>query len=347
MNQTQRSTSNAVAVDRRPAPDGTDAATLETVRMMCEYIDQGIADPQVQACADYAFRRFGAGVDTPAAKCWAVFWWVKHCITFRNDEATMFRVGDRNQQDLLIAPPVLTRMKDPAEDCDGFTMLACSMLRILGVEVVIATVAASPDDPTRWSHVFPCAILPGDQVLPLDCSHGPAPGWMVPPEHTFRFQAYTLDAKPADVAPMKFRGLHNYSPAGWGSPRSRRRGMGDYSCPDGMYLSANAGTCIPDGTIANTGGAAPAAAGGGSDWAAFFQGLAKQGVNLASNILTPPAYQQTTRDAAGNLTSTTVRNTSTPTTSLSSFAGMNTTPFIWAGVGLVAVLAVVSMKRNN
>lgn len=175
---------------------------------MADFINKSVADPQVQAAADYAWRHFGMGRPEPAMKCWGVFWWVKHCITFRLDEATMFRIGQRGQQDLLVAPDVLVRMDKPSEDCDGFTMLAAAMLKVLGVPVVIATVAADSAEPWRWSHVFLCALLPNDEVLPLDTSHGPGPGWMVPQERIFRWQAWDLAGDPVEVAPMKHRGLH-------------------------------------------------------------------------------------------------------------------------------------------
>jgi hypothetical protein len=135
-----------VRVERTAAAADTDAATRQTVEKMCEYIRAGVADPMVQRCAAYAWRRFGMALPSLDMKAWAVFWWVKHCIRFRQDEATMFRVGLQDEQDLLIEPALLVRMKDPAEDCDGFTMLGSAMLSILGVPVCIATVAVSPDD---------------------------------------------------------------------------------------------------------------------------------------------------------------------------------------------------------
>lgn len=173
---------------------------------MADFIRKCVDDPQVRAAARYAWERFGLGSSDPAMKCWGVFWWVKHCVRFRLDEATMFQMGERNQQDLLIAPDVLLRFKNPSEDCDGFTMLEASMLRVLGVPVVIATVAANPDEPARWSHVFPCALLAGGNVLPLDASHGVGPGWMVPPERIYRWQSWDLNGNPVKVEPLKRRG---------------------------------------------------------------------------------------------------------------------------------------------
>ena len=205
---------------RIPTSGDTDAATIETARVMGSMIEHSSKDPLVARCLDYARRYFGAGVPDPAAVTWGIFWWVKHCVKFRTDEATMFRVGERDEQDLLISPDVLVRMKDPSEDCDGFTMLTAAMLRAARLPVFLATVAIDGD---RWSHVFALTIVNG-KVKPLDTSHGPAPGWMVPRSRIHRFQAWTLDGRPADGPSRAFQGLHGYV-------RTAPRGMGAAPAP--------------------------------------------------------------------------------------------------------------------
>lgn len=185
---------------------------------MAELIRKSCADELVQNCARSAKIRFGMNSNDPAALAWGVFWWMKHCVKFRLDEGTMLQIGERNEQDLLIAPEVLVRMRNPSEDCDGFTMLSAALLTCLGVPVLIATVATEPDDPSRWSHVFLVAIVNG-RVIPLDTSHGPAPGWMVPKSRINRWQTWTLDGTPADVPIPTNHGLHGYS-------ATPRRGMG-------------------------------------------------------------------------------------------------------------------------
>lgn len=218
----QNARSAPVVVDRVKAAGDTDGATEQTVQKMCEYIRWGAADPRVQAAAAYARKYFAMGRSDQAMLAWAVFWYVKHCVKFRNDEATLFRLGEKDQQDLLIAPAVLVRMAKPSEDCDGFTMLSCAMLCYLGVPVLIVTVAVDPSDPERWSHVFPIAV-PDRRIMPVDASNGVGPGWMVPREHISRFQAWNLDGTKSDLSLSRFRGLHGYVQV---APRYRRRGMG-------------------------------------------------------------------------------------------------------------------------
>jgi hypothetical protein len=220
----------AISLDRTRAADDTDGATRQTVQKMCELIRDSANDPRVQQCAAYAKKHFSCGSNDPGALAWGVFWYVKHCVKFRSDEGTMLQIGERNQQDLLIAPAVLVRMDKPSEDCDGFTMLTAAMLTILGVPVLPTTVATDLDDKQRWSHIFVCAIING-RVMPLDTSHGKAPGWMVPRDRINRFQTWTLDGKPADVKIPNFQGLHGYVGRGLGA-RGRlptviqRRGRG-------------------------------------------------------------------------------------------------------------------------
>jgi hypothetical protein len=327
-----------VQVERTAAAADIDGATRQTVEKMCEYIKAGVADPMVQRCADYAWKRFGMGLPSLDMKAWAVFWWVKHCIKFRQDEATMFRVGLQDEQDLLIEPALLVRMKDPAEDCDGFTMLGAAMLAILGVPVYIATVAVSPDDPRRWSHVFPVAVV-SSGVLPLDMSHGPGPGWMIPRNQIYRWQAWGLDGKPADLAPRAFQGLHGYV-------RSNR-GMG--TCDPSIGLDDFTGQpCGQNPTespypviMSPTPGQVNVAVPSGMDWSTFAQSLATNASKVIGSILTPPAYQQVVRDAAGNIVSTTVRNQATGATALTAGAGALGSPVIWmaAGLALFAILA--------
>jgi hypothetical protein len=210
-----------IALERIATDDNTDTLTQATVQKMCALIRDSATDPLVQQCAAYAKKHFACGSIDPAALAWGVFWYVKHCVKFRSDEGTMMQVGER-ALDLLTAPAVLVRMKDPSEDCDGFTMLSAAMLTILGVPVLVTTVAVDLDDPRRWSHVFLCVVING-RVMPLDTSHGKAPGWMVPRSRVNRWQAWNLDGSPSSVQMPTNHGLHGYVATGVGQMRGRRR----------------------------------------------------------------------------------------------------------------------------
>jgi hypothetical protein len=241
----------AIAVERIRTDDNTDTLTQATVQKMCALIRDSATDPLVQQCAAYAKKRFASGSADPAALAWGVFWYVKHCVKFRSDEGTMMQIGER-ALDLLTAPAVLVRMQNPSEDCDGFTMLSAAMLKILGVPVYVTTVATDVDDPRRWSHVFLCANVNG-RIIPLDTSHGKAPGWMVPRDRINRFQTWTLDGRPADVKIPSYQGLHGYTRAGLGArgaiqmPRvlfPRGRGFGCLvNDPEAGWVDDGTGPC--------------------------------------------------------------------------------------------------------
>jgi hypothetical protein len=111
------------------------------------------------------------------------------------------------------------------------------------------TVAADPENPERWSHVFPMAQL-GNVNMPMDASHGKFPGWMVPREHIFRWQAWDLNGNPVEAFPTQMKNtLHGYVPQGMRMRRGvRRRGMrglgqdpGDSSGDPGMDLGQGEG----------------------------------------------------------------------------------------------------------
>lgn len=242
-----------IVAKQLPASTDVDRATVQTVEQMGEYVRQSLQDPLIQRVADYAWRKFGLCRLDARSKVWAVFWWVKHCVRFETDENTLMFMGRVGEQDLLIAPSVLLRMKRPAEDCDGFSMLVAAMLQSLGVPVGFAAVAVDPDERGRWSHVFVLAELEDDEVQAIDASHGAWPGWMVPLNHIFRWQAFDLFGKPLKVQPRglrpgepaiaasKFRGFHGYMRTGLGSI-----GLGD----DDETFNIMSGDPLPSGGAA-------------------------------------------------------------------------------------------------
>lgn len=206
-------------LERFPAAQDTDSVTSQTIRLMCRYIRESADDPVIQAAAAHAVRYFAGGSDDPTIRAWAVYWFVKHNVKFVVDEAPMFRLGEQNQQDLLISPSVLIRMQKPEEDCDGFTMLGAALLKALDIPFVIVTIAADPNDPARWSHVFLMAMLSGGP-LNMDISHGSGPGWIVPKAHTFRWQAWDCDGNAVSIPRPRRHSLNGWVPSGLGQDLS-------------------------------------------------------------------------------------------------------------------------------
>ena len=207
-----------VVADRTPVPDDSDGLTKATVEKMGEYIRTSAADPLIQNCARYAGGPMARIFPHPA---FGVFFFLKHRVRRVLDEGNMFRVGEPGAYDMLISPAVLLRMQNPSEDCDGFTMSAAAMLEALGIPNCIVTVACDPREPQRWSHVFGMVQLPNGEWMPLDCSHGQYPGWMVPASRISRWQAWDLNGNPIDVKQPVRSFLKGYVPR-----LRRRRGVG-------------------------------------------------------------------------------------------------------------------------
>jgi len=169
-----------LVVERTPAEAGNDEVTAQTIQEMCRYIRQSLSDPLVQQAAKDARERFGNCdfASSQLSDVWGVFWLIKHRVKFRLDDGALMEFhGERDQQDFLVAPHVLLRMREPKEDCDGFSMLTCALLTCLGVPAYLVTVAVDPREPERWSHVFAAAMIDGKPVA-LDTSHGTQPGEM-------------------------------------------------------------------------------------------------------------------------------------------------------------------------
>lgn len=220
----------AVIAERIPVSDDTDELTKTTIAKMCEYIAKGMIAPNVVAAARYAAHAFAGGRRDPQALAWGVFWFLKHRVRRVLDEGNMFRIGEPGASDLLIAPDALLAMPNPSEDCDGFTMAAAAMLGALGVQSCIVTVACDPREPRRWSHVFGMVEGPNGW-FPLDCSHGTAPGWMVPRSRISRWQAWDLSGNPINIDAPAVSPLRGYV---------SRRGMGqDCSDPTAEDYDAN------------------------------------------------------------------------------------------------------------
>lgn len=284
-----------IVMERIPASDDTDTLTKQTIGKMCEYIGAGARDENIRLATAGAIAKLGLGRTDPFSIAWSVFWFCKHRVKRVLDEAAMFRLGEPDQVDMLIAPAVLVQMRDAAEDCDGFTMLAAAMLAAAGVEQCIVTIACDPRDRSRWSHVFGMVNIGGggdraDEWLPLDCSHGKGPGWMVPRRQIFRWQAWSLSGEPIDVAPPVRSSLRGYvfGPRGMGDTCTDPATGETYDC--GQVFTPPADTTPPDFSTPTFGPfpQAPAPSGPGFNWNQFVAGLIGTAGRVAT-VATAPA----------------------------------------------------------
>ena len=290
-----------IVKEKTPAAPDTDTSTKQTIQKMCEYRRAAANDPIVKAWAEHAHRVYGLNSPDPRAKVWGAYWQVKHGVKFASDEPRLFAVGEPHALDLLIAPTVLVRDKEPKGDCDDFTMLIQALLDQLGIESYTVTVAADPQNPDRWSHVFCVAKLPNGDLCPLDASHGQYPGWMVPREHIFRWQGWDSSGEQANLAIPGFRttllhdlrgfvageknaGLHGYVPNRGKvltMPRRGMRGLGQ--CLD---LLGNDVPCTGDTSLTPLPSSSPSS-GLPIDWGSIINNIITSGAKVAQTAELP------------------------------------------------------------
>jgi transglutaminase-like putative cysteine protease len=108
----------------------------------------------------------------------AIFWYVKRKIRFRLDEDIVYNeLGEQDwNQELLIDPGLMLSMPNPEGDCDDFSLLCASMLCAAHIKCTYVTIAADPEMPQRFSHIYVAAYVKSCRV-PMDCSHGNLLGW--------------------------------------------------------------------------------------------------------------------------------------------------------------------------
>ena len=172
-----------IAVQRaRTNPFNNDVSTTATIRAMGRVARQCANDPLVVAATADALS---AGAYSQRMAASAIFHWVRSNIRFVEDEELMYQefgiAPAELDKELLIIPPVLLAMPEPMGDCDCFSMLLASMLLCAGITPYFVTVAADPEDPRKFSHVYVCACLKDEGThMCLDAGNRLSmvpPGW--------------------------------------------------------------------------------------------------------------------------------------------------------------------------
>jgi len=250
-----------------------DVATAQTIDFMCNGkvtegpwhylgINHCAGEPIVQAAARDAVARFsGVNLDmspwipiadsgesrrrSSANLARAVFWWVKYAVEpMRHSEFKALIAAFPEKKQLIVDPIALLGMPHPAGDCSAFTMLVCALLRCLGVRYELVTVAADPEEPALFTHVYPQALIetagPDARVrLALDVHAGKSPGWEVPAQDVFRRQVWSADGQPIPDQASRFTGLHEYVSRGFGDDAS------DVTVTSDMLYQAQYGDTAP------------------------------------------------------------------------------------------------------
>lgn len=164
----------------RTDPADADRQTRDTIAQMATIVPRAVNSPIIRSATSIALLD-AKGAD-PLSRAEAIYNWIKRRITFKSDEETceeILKNENRNPtgEELLIEPDLLLTMRTPAGDCDDFSMLALAMLKIAGVKCRLVTIAADPDSPGVFTHVYVEVYGGNGSWLGFDASHGKVFGW--------------------------------------------------------------------------------------------------------------------------------------------------------------------------
>lgn len=192
----------------------SDVSTAQTVALMADAVRRCQDSPVLHSALRSIADELGAR-PTPRDIAAAVFAYVKRRVRFVEDADLVAACwpGQPRSSEVLIEPDALLSMAQPAGDCDDFSMLVCALLRGLGVDCELVTVAADAEQPERWSHVYAYALLP-DGRLSMDASHGDRPGWEAP-------RVYRRAVWPLTPPLNTLHGLDGVGAVGWGGILNR------------------------------------------------------------------------------------------------------------------------------
>lgn len=169
-------------ISRPGAVPDTDALTSNTAGKMAGIISRASAHPVVVRATRLAMLEGGVKDWTDHAAVRLAVWdWVRRNVRFvEDDDVLRAQLNLPDELELLIEPPLLLSMGQPAGDCDDFTDLTGAMLLSAGIpSVEVVTIKADWGEPARWSHVYLGAQC-ADGYCVLDCSHGEWLGWEAP-----------------------------------------------------------------------------------------------------------------------------------------------------------------------
>lgn len=156
-----------------------DTQVIQTVSVMRQFV---CIDSETQEVKEDALEALRLGGGDPLL---GVFHYTKQSITFVQDVDALKPIRPNKADDIeaLIRPVDISLMKrrgiKPIGDCDDFSMYCSCLLRVLGIDSSFRVVAADPEVPNQYSHIYVVAHCNGQDV-PMDCSHGESLGWEAP-----------------------------------------------------------------------------------------------------------------------------------------------------------------------
>lgn len=173
---------------RAPLLQG-EPGTKQTIQLMRKLVDSAVSDQRFVRFAKEIVRGVLPYNDIGEAS--AVYEWVKRSIRYTKDPVT---------KETLYPPLELLKLR--AGDCDDIAMLMGAIMIALGYPARLVTIAASPENPEEFSHVYLEAEVPpgSGQWVAMDAARPGAQFGLEPPVY-FRKRAWSLtDDSYADLS---------------------------------------------------------------------------------------------------------------------------------------------------
>jgi hypothetical protein len=186
-----------------------DAGVEQTINEMRTLVDEALRDPSIIRLATDIVRSVPAFDDYAEGE--ALYNWVRSNIRFTKDPVN---------KEKLYPPAELLKIR--AGDCDDISMLLASLLMAVGYPARLMTVAATPDSPEQFSHVYVEGEVPAGsgQWVPMDPARYDSQFGVAPPVVT-RARWWSLtDQSYGDLSGTK---IHAHS-----GSSVHVHGLGDY-----------------------------------------------------------------------------------------------------------------------
>lgn len=171
------------------------AGVEQTIDLMRRLVDDGVKDPFVNRTAINVLQQAGTSTYDPEGAAQALWQFVEN-FTFVNDP-----IGPYGPKETLRPARVILDVR--AGDCDDLAVVLCSLLGTIGMTTRLVTIAADPQAPAEFSHVYP-EVQIGSAWVPVDPAR-PNTQFGVAPPHHFRKEIWSLtDRHHASVKGMNF-----------------------------------------------------------------------------------------------------------------------------------------------
>jgi hypothetical protein len=158
---------------------GGDDGTAQTVSLLRSLIDDAWKDSFINRTAIDIIRNAGVAQYDEGSQAHAIYNWVRGNFYFVNDPVS--KEALRPTRDLL---------QLGAGDCDDFVNVMAALVGSIGIPVQVVTIAADPNFPGEFSHIYAETFLDGAWV-PLDAAR-PGAQFGLAPQISYRPRRHWL-----------------------------------------------------------------------------------------------------------------------------------------------------------